>query len=231
MIVPTLKDVYTHGGALTWFNHFSVQQSMKHGVDPNKFDAVGIDGQLLRFLLKKDSTTSSADIDLPDLIKREAPSVGLIGGTKEESAAHVESFRKAFPNVSILWSFDGFGESTEISAIRTIRAKRPDLILVGMGPGQQELEALRLRTYLSNIPGRTLIATCGGWLDQLGMDNYYPSVAKTLNIRWVFRLFREPKRLWKRYSILAITALIHRKDIISYCSEIRSLEIESQQNK
>jgi exopolysaccharide biosynthesis WecB/TagA/CpsF family protein len=229
--VPALKDIYKNGGTLTWFNHYSVQQAMKHGVDPSRFDAVGLDGQLLRFLLKRGSTASSADIDLPDLIRTQAPTVGLIGGTKKESAMHMESFRKAFPDANILWSFDGFGESTEISATNTIRSKRPDLILVGMGPGKQELEAIRLNTFLSHMPGRTLVATCGGWLDQLGMDNYYTSVAKTLNIRWAFRLFREPKRLWKRYSIFAMSALLHRKEIISYCSEMRSLEIESQQNK
>ena len=229
--MPTLGELYKIGGTLTWFNHYSVQQAIKSGVDPMRFDAVGIDGQLLRFLLKKGSTTSSADIDMPDLIRTQSPTVGLIGGTKSNSAMHAENFRKAFPNATILWSFDGFGGSTSVKAARTISAKRPDLILVGMGPGKQELEAIRLKNFLSSTPGRTLIATCGGWLDQLGMDNYYPSVAKTLNIRWVFRLFREPKRLWKRYTFFGMTAVLRRKKIVSYCSGMRSLDFDNRHNK
>lgn len=224
--MPTLETIYKNGGTLTWFNHYSVQQAMKHGVDPREFNAVGFDGQMLRFLLKKGSTPSSADIDLPNLIKTKSPRVGLIGGTKKEALHHMENFRKAFPDAKILWNFDGFGESLENSASQIITSKRPDLILIGMGPGKQELEAIRLSRLLSDLPGSTLIATCGGWLDQLGMENYYPAFAKTLNIRWVFRIVREPLRLWKRYSFFAITALLQRNRIGSYCSELPNLEVE-----
>jgi N-acetylglucosaminyldiphosphoundecaprenol N-acetyl-beta-D-mannosaminyltransferase len=44
--------------------------------------------------------------------------------------------------------------------------------------------------------------TCGGYLDQLDDGlRYYPGWVDRLNIRFAYRLFREPQRLWRRYLI------------------------------
>ena len=42
--------------------------------------------------------------------------------------------------------------------------------------------------------------TCGGFLDQLSQGvQYYPGWINSLNLRWAYRLMREPGRLWRRY--------------------------------
>jgi exopolysaccharide biosynthesis WecB/TagA/CpsF family protein len=222
--MPTLKDLYRVGGALTWFNHYSVLKCKSMGVRPDDFDAIGFDGQFLRKLLNLQNRPSSADIDLPALLLSESPKVGLIGGHASSYKEHERYFSEAFPNCNVLWNFDGFGESETEEAANTIINLRPDLILIGMGPGRQEIEALRLHQILSSRPGTTLIATCGGWLDQLGYVDYYPRAAKSLNLRWLFRLVREPVRLWKRYTLYALQALMNRRSISTYCSGIRPLE-------
>jgi N-acetylglucosaminyldiphosphoundecaprenol N-acetyl-beta-D-mannosaminyltransferase len=44
--------------------------------------------------------------------------------------------------------------------------------------------------------------TCGGFLDQLiDGKNYYPAWADRLNIRFLYRLAKEPRRLWRRYLV------------------------------
>jgi N-acetylglucosaminyldiphosphoundecaprenol N-acetyl-beta-D-mannosaminyltransferase len=44
--------------------------------------------------------------------------------------------------------------------------------------------------------------TCGGYLDQLvdGM-HYYPRWVDAANLRWAYRLIREPRRLSRRYGM------------------------------
>jgi N-acetylglucosaminyldiphosphoundecaprenol N-acetyl-beta-D-mannosaminyltransferase len=44
--------------------------------------------------------------------------------------------------------------------------------------------------------------TCGGFLDQVvqGSD-YYPGWVDRLNIRFLYRLGKEPRRLWRRYLV------------------------------
>ncbi|MGE3623585.1 MAG: WecB/TagA/CpsF family glycosyltransferase, partial [Bdellovibrionales bacterium] len=47
-----------------------------------------------------------------------------------------------------------------------------------------------------------LAITCGGFFDQyLEGDKYYPDWVDTWNLRFAWRLYKEPRRLWKRYLI------------------------------
>lgn len=223
--MPSIEEIYKQGGTLTWFNHFSVMQCMNKGVNPAEFDAVGFDGQFLRWLLGNLRFPSSADIDLPNLIRSKSPSVGLIGGTEVTCAKHQKYFQNAFPDAQILWNFNGYGESQEAEATKTMKKHRPDLILIGMGPGLQEIEAIRIQKLYSGQTGKTLIATCGGWLDQLGVKNYYTEIAKNYNLRWVFRLARDPLRLWKRYTIYGLIALFRREEIRAYCAKSTPLNL------
>jgi hypothetical protein len=51
--------------------------------------------------------------------------------------------------------------------------------------------------------------TCGGFLDQILQSNYYPAWAYPLRLNWLVRLAREPRRLWRRYTVEAVVALAH----------------------
>jgi N-acetylglucosaminyldiphosphoundecaprenol N-acetyl-beta-D-mannosaminyltransferase len=47
-----------------------------------------------------------------------------------------------------------------------------------------------------------VIITGGSYLDHLAERVYwYPRWANQMRLGWVYRLYREPRRLWKRYSI------------------------------
>jgi exopolysaccharide biosynthesis WecB/TagA/CpsF family protein len=65
-----------------------------------------------------------------------------------------------------------------------------------MGTGKQEL----FLQGLANRGWHGIGITCGGYLDQLsGGFNYYPAVVDRLNLRFAYRLIKEPRRLWRRY--------------------------------
>lgn len=84
-------------------------------------------------------------------------------------------------------------------AITRILENRAEVAVCGMGAGRQESFALSLKTA-----GWSGVAfTCGGYLDQVlsGGIEYYPPWIERNNLRAFYRLYKEPRRLAKRYLI------------------------------
>jgi exopolysaccharide biosynthesis WecB/TagA/CpsF family protein len=209
-------------GTVTWVNHYSIIQCLDSGVPLSEFDAIGIDGVFLRIISGLGLKHSSADYSLPSLIEHRKLTVALIGGDAESAESHQASFQLAFPLATILWSIPGDAASLEKVKVELTKDnfEVPEMLLIGMGAPLQEFAALELRKIL-NLHGKgqhTLIATCGGWLDQLGVVEYYPRWATPMRLNWLVRLWREPGRLWKRYFLYPIEALAKRKKILDYLS-------------
>jgi N-acetylglucosaminyldiphosphoundecaprenol N-acetyl-beta-D-mannosaminyltransferase len=72
------------------------------------------------------------------------------------------------------------------------------LIICGMGAPRQEEFLLSLK----RAGWRGMGFTYGGFLDQIasGMQ-YYPAWINRLNLRFLYHLYREPARLWRRYLV------------------------------
>lgn len=120
--------------------------------------------------------------------------IALVGG-KEGVAQHAaEQIRERFPQLHILGTWHGYGDMAALVA--EVHAAEPDIVICGMGSGAQEEFLLRLRARGWHGIG----FTCGGYLDQTagGLD-YYPAWIDKANLRWLYRLAREPRRLWRRY--------------------------------
>jgi len=213
-----------NSGIVTWVNHYSVIRCINAGVPIERFDAVGIDGILLRLLSRTGLRHTSADFTIPAWLEGKKVHVGLIGGNFETANSHLVDFCAVFPNATVLWSFAG-----DIECISQVKnaldqgLEKPNLILVGMGAPLQEKVALELFHLVNASPdsSKPLIATCGGWLDQLGVISYYPKWATPLRLNWLVRLYREPRRLWKRYVLFPFVAIFRRKQIVRYLRKVR----------
>lgn len=210
-------------GLITWLNHYSVIKCLDSEVPIEMFDYVGIDGVLLRLISRLGLEHSSADFSLPFWLGDKRLTVGLVGGTLESAEAHEINFSSCFPNTNVLWSLPG--DKDYLKSVREEFARIgfvPQLVLVAMGAPVQENAAIEISKIIeTHYPtSKALIATCGGWLDQLGVNNYYPKWATPLRLNWLVRLYREPARLWKRYLIYPIFALYKRKMILEYLKKI-----------
>jgi len=211
-------------GLVTWINHYTVLRCLKAGVQLDKFDAVGMDGVWLRRLSRSNLKHTSADFSLPEIFDRRPTTVGLVGGDLETSRKHFEAFARRFPLAKVLWSIPGAGDCLEFIEGELSTAENfPHVILVGMGAPLQEITALKIKElYLTKFPEfPVLVSTCGGWLDQLGIERYYPSWSTPLRLNWLVRLSREPIRLWKRYFIFPFIALVKRREILNYLRHVR----------
>ena len=120
--------------------------------------------------------------------------VVLCGGRPGVAEQAQQQLQAAFPGLQIVKVYDGYAErSTTIEAIRQLA---PEIVICGMGGLVQE----RFLLSLTNSGWCGVGFTCGGYLDQLSKGlEYYPTIIDRLNLRWAYRLFKEPRRLWRRY--------------------------------
>jgi len=128
--------------------------------------------------------------------ERTGRSIALVGGAPgvaERAAAHI---RQSFPSLRIVAALDGYGNHVE--KVEHVRALGADIVVCGMGGMAQEEFLLAL----VEAGWRGCGFTCGGYLDQLGSGmRYYPAWVDRANLRFAYRLLREPRRLWRRYLI------------------------------
>lgn len=221
-VVDRLVDVLVRrlargrGGTITWLNHYSAMVAMKAGVPLDRFDYLGLDGILLCRLLRVDATDhrTSADLVLPRLLER-APRlrVALVGSTPEKLRLVADKIASDYGHEIVLLR-DGYDGLPDLPVLEAeLRAARAQVVILGLGTPLQDSCALGL-----SLPG-VLVATCGGWLDQFsGEGAYYPAWAYPLRLNWLVRVAREPRRLWRRYTVHAVCAVRSRRSLVNFVS-------------
>ena len=156
-----------------------------------------------RLLLKEKCSRISFDMSsLADaFFKRmltEKASLMLVGGKPGVTDATGEKLRKYYPGLKIVETTHGY-DSVEVEVEQIMRIK-PDVVIVGMGIPKQE--ALLVALHTAGYKGFAI--TCGGFFDQYleSHENYYyPKLINRWNLRFLYRLLKEPRRLWRRYFV------------------------------
>lgn len=191
---------------VTWLNHFSIHAALDTAADAvRRVDVCGIDGQFLQWLLRHPARTS-ADLVVPPLLAAD-PAIGsvlAIGGRGDRAALLAAALSGLAGRPIEVVAVDGFeGLPRGADLRRLVTEVAPDLLLVGLGAGLQEQVLLEAAAAMPQ--GYAL--TCGGFLDQVLQEGYYPSWAYPLRLNWLVRLCREPRRLWRRYTVDAVLGL------------------------
>ena len=126
-----------------------------------------------------------------------AITVGLVGGKPGVAERAGVMLRKKYPDLKVTGCYSGYETGPE-DARETFRMQQTNLVICGMGTPLQE----RFLVELSTAGWHGAGFTCGGFFDQLNRgENYYPAWADHLNVRFLYRLAREPGRLWRRYLV------------------------------
>jgi exopolysaccharide biosynthesis WecB/TagA/CpsF family protein len=195
---------------VTWLNHWSAGQVLSDSgahAATTRMSYVGIDGIGLRGLLGWRPPRSSADTVIPRLLSLlQDARVAIVGANPERHAAAVEAVAALLGgNSRIAATADGYSALPANDQLASwVHTNTPTLVLVGLGAGKQEIFAAAVGEHMTF----GLVLTCGGFLDQVTNPRYYPSWAYPLKLNWLVRLSREPKRLWRRYTIGAGKALV-----------------------
>lgn len=116
---------------------------------------------------------------------------GAEKGRAEKAARNIEA---RYPHVRVVGTMDGFARGE--SVIEAINEACADVLLVGMGNPLQE----RWIDENKDLLDVGIVAGVGALIDFLsGEVVRAPSLMRTLRLEWLYRLVREPKRLFARY--------------------------------
>ncbi len=84
------------------------------------------------------------------------------------------------------------------SVIKDIRASGAAITFVGLGCPRQEVWAYEFKDALQ-MP---VLAVGAAFAFHAGQLDQAPRIMQRLGLEWLYRLFKEPKRLWRRYCYL-----------------------------
>jgi len=201
-----------------WLNHYSIQKVNKSIL--NDFDFIGIDGTLLQIILLiwgHKVRRTSADLFLPIWIDNaKVRRVALVGGKSDVGAASASRIKK------VVCRTDGYDElATERPDFNRISTSKADTIICSLGPMLQEEIALEIAKALPGV----WIFTAGGWIDQMSKDEqYFPDWVHMIRMGWLLRIFREPRRLLKRYTLDAARFVFNQHRYVRVLRELENYE-------
>lgn len=146
----------------------------------------------------------------PDLMERvilESPHTGLrhffYGGKNGIATIMADNFRKRAPGVEIVGTYcPPFRRQTEKEdneVVEIILASGADVLWVGLSSPQQDIW---MDEHLDCLP-ITMIGVGAAFDYHSGAINRAPVWMQQIGMEWLHRLISEPKRLWRRYLVLA----------------------------
>ncbi|MBS0472842.1 MAG: WecB/TagA/CpsF family glycosyltransferase [Proteobacteria bacterium] len=132
-------------------------------------------------------------------------SLYLLGGTEDVNARCAEILRFTYPGLRIAGRRNGyFGNDEEDAVIADINRSGADIVFVGLGVPKEYEFSVRNKAKLA----AGWLVTCGGCYNFVTGDyRRAPQWMQRFSLEWLFRLAREPRRLFWRYAVTNPLAL------------------------
>lgn len=128
----------------------------------------------------------------------EALRIYLLGGSPAIISRAADVVARRWPRHTIVGAHHGYFSPAEFDSIKqSIADACPDMVLVAMGNGLQEKIVEEL------VPSCAPCACgVGAWFDFIaGKVSRAPRLLRVGRMEWIYRLFLEPRRLWRRYLV------------------------------
>jgi len=172
----------------------------------NQADLAAPDGRPLSLFLRiflgiRQPRVCGMDV-LPDLIAEAArlkKSVFFYGTTEKILTKVVQRIRREHPTLNIAGyyspPFRDLSPAEKSIIIEMINNAHPNLVLVSLGCPKQEKW---MAEHKSKVHG-CMLGLGQAFSTYAGVEKRLPPWMRTLSLEWAYRLYREPRRLWKRY--------------------------------
>ena len=191
-----------HEGIITFLNPYSYLHFRKQAALFNEFNRIYFDGIVLVAAMRfagvrshrKSFDMTSLAPEVFDHCQETRKSIYFIGSDSESIRVFGEVLSSAYPNLSIAGLRNGFFTSGKErkDAMEKILDLNPDYLVVGMGTPLQE----KFLAEVKEMGWKGVGFTCGGFIHQTAKGlNYYPGWIDRLHLRWLFRIWDEPKLL------------------------------------
>lgn len=168
-------------------------------------DIVHVDGLPIHWMLKLFGvqTCHFAGIDLfTEICANQNTSkegIFLLGAKKDVVIETKNKLKSHFPNLRIVGALDGyFPRHKEPEIVQQILHQNSRFLFLGMPSPKKEMFMKRQKMHLKNV----ISLGVGGSFDVIsGRIPRAPHFMRATGLEWLFRLFQEPRRLFKRYLI------------------------------
>jgi N-acetylglucosaminyldiphosphoundecaprenol N-acetyl-beta-D-mannosaminyltransferase len=137
--------------------------------------------------------------ELLKMIEKNDYSLLLLGGTDEVEKKAAEHLHALYPKLRIIGQLNGYSDMTNNdTVIEYINSRKPDIVFVALGMPKQEEWICRNIAELDAM----LLFPVGALLDYIsGIKKRCPKWMSKAGIEWAYRLFKEPRNVWRRYLI------------------------------
>ncbi|MGT2832834.1 WecB/TagA/CpsF family glycosyltransferase [Streptococcus halotolerans] len=172
----------------------------------NNCDIVNADGAsvvLAGNYLGVDIPERVAGVDLMQellkLAEKKAYSVYFLGAKEEVIQKMLTNFKNDYPNLVVAGHRNGYFNDNEIDLIsEEIRQKKPQIVFVGITSPKKEY---LIEKFLEDGSDSVFMGV-GGSFDVLsGMIKRAPLWMQKSHLEWLYRVAKEPKRLFRRYFV------------------------------
>lgn len=172
----------------------------------NAADLVTSDGMPLVWGLRLLGEHNATRVYGPDLMpavlaaaERAGLPVGLYGGSSEVLAKLLQTVKRRYPALSVVyaWSppFRPLTGEEDAQVSEQITASGARIVFVGISTPKQERW---MQAHRGRVPA--VMLGVGAAFDFLaGEKRQAPHWMQNVGLEWLFRLFCEPRRLWRRY--------------------------------
>lgn len=159
--------------------------------------------RILRKSLKDKISGSDLLPALCEMAAENGYGVFFLGGRDNSSYYAAEKIKKIYPEINISGTYSpqmGFeknsGENKKI--LKMINDLKPHILFVGVGTPKQEIWIYKNKAKLNAL---FLIGVGASFEFTSGMIKRAPKWIQNLAMEWMYRLIREPRRLWQRYLV------------------------------
>lgn len=145
-------------------------------------------------------------------ICRESPpcdaKIFLYGSKPEIAEKAKHELEKQYPDINIVGTCDGYTE--EEIVIKKIKDSNANILFVGLGSPKQEEFIFRNKYKLSNIK---IFMPVGGSFDVISDTlKRAPKWMIKANLEWLYRLLKQPQRIFRQLSIVKFIILVLLKN-------------------
>lgn len=217
------KPNFSEPGIYTFVNPFSYVKLRNRNDLLFYFEGILVDGFLLKFLLALFSIkVERVSFDMTSLAPEvfyycveNNKKICIVGSDQESISSFMRKTLYFYPKLNVVSQRDGYFDNNEMDEyIEELYGIDPDFVVVGMGTPLQE----EFLYKLWKGGWRGVGFTCGGFIHQTASAKtmrYYPHLLNRLNLRWIYRIYKEPN-LIKRYAFqypIAICLVV--KDLLT----------------
>ena len=198
---PTRKVMYVNAHVLNLSQEYPQLRAALEAADLVYCDGYGVRLAAKALDVEIPHRMTGADWiwDVATLCAAAGHSLYLLGSEPGFAKEAAERLHQRYPSLSVAGAHHGYfepGSPHGDRVIEDINARRPDIVLVGMGSPRQELWVEQNADKLDC----DVVWTVGALFDYVsGRVQRAPHWMADHGLEWIFRLALEPRRMWRRY--------------------------------